>query len=91
MLFKKAKLEKALMEEIKVLAGVSEFPLEDAKVIAQLVGRYNNSSAIVLLAMMSAMSVLEKYPNLYENWDNLMKKYKKLGLFPKCDVVLYDH
>jgi len=90
MLFKKAKLEKALMEEIKVLAGVSEFPLEDAKVIAQLVGRYNNSSAIVLLAMMSAMSVLEKYPNLYENWDNLMKKYKKLGLFPKWDVVLYD-
>jgi len=88
MLFKKRKLEKALMEEIKVLAGVSEFSLEDAMVIGQLVARYNNSNEIVMMTMLSSMSVLEKYPNLYENWDNLMIKYKKLGLFPKWNVTL---
>lgn len=90
LIFKKAKLEKELMAEIKTLAGVNEFPLDDAKTIAELVARYNNNANVVVLLVMSASSVLEKYPNLYDNWDNLMVKYKKLGLFPKWNVHLND-
>ena len=88
--FKKVKLEKALMAEIKSLAGVSDFPLDDAKSIARLLGSYDKGKSMVMITMMSCASVLEKYPDLYQNWDDLMIKYKKLGLFPNWDIVLFD-
>ena len=85
MLFKKAKLEKQLMEEIKSLAGVNEFPYEDAASISNMLTNYNRNN---ILGVMANFSTLEKYPNLYDNWDELMLKYKRLGLFPNWDVKL---
>ena len=88
MFFKRAKLERQLMEEIKSYAGVSEFPNNDAKAIADFLTSYNRGNEFVMLAVFRASSTLEKYPYLYKNWDNLMIKYKKLGLFPKWNIVI---
>ena len=79
--FKKAKLERQLMNEIKSLAGVDEFPYNDAKTIAKLLVAYNRGKVYVNLVMISAIDVLEKYPNLCDNWDNTMIKYKKTWAF----------
>ena len=85
--FKKAKLEKQLMAEIKALAEVTEFPYEDAKTISGLLVAYNQGNSHVMLNMMTAIDTLEKYPKLAGEWDNLMIKYKSLGLFPKWKVI----
>ena len=85
---KRAKLERQLMEEIKSFAGVDEFPYEDAKVISDFLVAYNKGSDYVSLAAFSALDVIDKYPNLGNNWDELMIKYKKLGLFPNWNIVI---
>ncbi len=84
--FKKAQLERQLMDEIKSYAGVTEFPTKDAQILANTISAYGKGNAFITFAMMSAYDVIEKYPNLYNNWDDLMMKYKKLGLFPKWEV-----
>lgn len=90
MLFtKKLKLEKQLMAEIKALAKVDEFPYKDAKTIADLLVAYNKGSSFVAFSIMAALDTLEKYPDLADNWDDLMIKYKTLGLFPKWDVAIF--
>lgn len=83
---KRLKLEKQLMQEIKTYAHVSDFPISDAKVIADLIVAYNRGDGFVELGIMAAMSTLDKYPNLCQEWDNLMIKYHKLGLFPKWNI-----
>ncbi|MBR0508235.1 MAG: hypothetical protein IJJ86_06460 [Clostridia bacterium] len=88
MLFKKLKLERQLMEEIKRYANVTEFPPSDARVIADFLNAYNRGNAFIMLTGPSAVGTLEKYPSLYRNWDNLMIKYKKLGLFPNWSVSI---
>lgn len=80
---KKLKLERQLMEEIKSYAGVYEFPNDDAKEISKLLAAYNKGNGYLALAIMAGMDTLEKYPDLCNNWDELMIQYKKLGLFPK--------
>ena len=94
-LFGKSKQEKQLeqqmMEEIKSFAGVSEFPFEDAKVIANLLATYEKGDKNQLnLVIMSAIDTIDKYPTLADNWDELMIKYKKLGLFPKWKVKILE-
>lgn len=86
--FKKAKLERQLMDEIKTYAGVKEFPLDDAKVISNYISAYNKGNTFIGMYMFSSLSVIEKYPKLFQNWDALMIKYKKLGLFPNWKVML---
>ena len=86
--FKRAKLERQLMEEIKSYAGVKDFPYGDAKAIADFLSVYDRGKESVLMAAFSASRTIEKYPSLYRNWDNLMIKYKKLGLFPNWDIVI---
>ena len=88
--FKKAKLERQMMEEIKTYAGVHDFPNNDAKAIADFLTAYNRGNEFVMLAVFSASRTLEKYPYLYRNWDNLMIKYKKLGLFPNWHIEMDD-
>ena len=90
--FKKSKLEHQMMEEIKSSAGVEEFPLEDAKTIAEILTSYGRGQEFVTLAFFSSknMAIFDKYPKLGDNWDNIMLKYKKLGLFPKWEVVPFD-
>lgn len=88
MFFKRAKLERQLMKEIKNYAGVTEFPYNDAKVIADFLSAYNRGKEFVMLATFSASNTIEKYPNLYRNWDDIMIKYKKLGLFPNWDITI---
>ena len=88
MLFtKKYQSEKQLMAEIKSYAGVNEFPLNDAKIISQLLVAYNKGEPFVGFAIMSSLSTLEKYPNLADNWDNLMIKYKRKGLFNRWNIT----
>ena len=90
--FKKAKIERQMMKEIKASAGVDEFPFEDAKIIAELLTAYERGKVFVSLAFFSPknMALFDKYPKLGENWDNIMIKYKKQGLFPNWDIVLID-
>ena len=90
MLFKRVKLERQLMKEIKSYAGVVEFTNDDAKAIADFLTAYNRGKEFVMLAAFRASRTLEKYPYLYKNWDDLMIKYKKLGLFPKWDIDIDD-
>ena len=88
MLFtKKYQLGKQLMAEIKSYAGVNEFPLNDAKIISQLLVAYNKGEPFVGFAIMSSLNTLEKYPNLADNWDNLMIKYKRKGLFNRWNIT----
>lgn len=87
----KYKLEKQLMKEIKEYAGVKEFPWNDAKVFAKLISVYNKGDkALIVMAVMANLETLSQYPNLEEKWDDIMIKYKKLGLFPKWDIVIQD-
>ena len=86
--FKKAKLERQLMEEIKSYAGVKEFPYNDAQAIAKFLTAYDRGKESVMIAVFSASRTIEKYPSLYNNWDRLMIKYKKLGLFPNWDIII---
>ena len=88
-LSKREKLEKQLMSEIRDLAGVVSFPLEDAKAISKLitVGYKRGDQDLINLGVMATHSTLEKYPNLLENWDELMIKYHKLGLFPNWHIT----
>ena len=88
LLFKKSKLEKELMEEIKSLAGVDVFPVYDARVLSDLLVAYGKGGAFIDAALMNSLRVFDKYPNLNDNWDNLMIKYKKLGLFPKWEIQI---
>lgn len=88
---KKTKLERQLMEEIKSFAGVKEFPYDDAKALAEFLTAYNKGKVFVSLAAMKAFSTLEKYPNLLHNWDAIMIKYKKMGLFPNWDIIISDN
>ena len=83
---KKWSLEKKLIGEIKNYANVDEFPPDDAKNMSQLLLAYNRGEEYVNLAIMMYLDTLEKYPKLADNWDNLMIKYKKLGLFPQWNV-----
>lgn len=83
-------LEQELINEIKSFAGVSEFPYEDAKTISDLLVAYGKGNNYVDLAMYSAVDVIEKYPNLCDNWDALMIKYKKMGLFPRWIINITD-
>ena len=84
-------LEQQLTEEIKALAGVSEFPLDDAKVFANLLSVYEKGNLdLVSLTLYSAIDVIDKYPTLADNWDSLMIKYKKLGLFPRWNVKILE-
>ena len=84
---KRAKLERQLMQEIKDLAGVSAFPYEDARIIADIVNAYNKGNDAIGFAIMMLGGTLEKYEGLANDWDNLMIKYKKLGLFPNWNVI----
>jgi len=88
MSFEKSKLEKQLMEEVLAYAGAKYLPFEDAKALSNLIAAYDKGSAFILLAMPTSYDVLEKYPNLYKNWDNMMIRYKKQGLFPNWDIEL---
>lgn len=88
MFFRRLKLERQLMNEIKSYAGVKEFPNNDAKKIADFLMSYDRGKEYVMLAALSASDTIEKYPNLYKNWDRLMIKYKKLGLFENWDIRL---
>ena len=88
MFFRKLKLERQLMDEIKKYADVTEFPNNDAKVIADFLSSYDQGKERVMLAALSASNTIAKYPNLYRNWDNIMIKYKKLGLFKNWDIRL---
>ncbi len=91
---KKAKLERQLMDEIKTYAGVKEFPWDDAKILSNYLASYDKGMDYQRVfgwhETSKAFSTLEKYPNLLRNWDALMIKYKKLGLFPKWDIKLSD-
>ena len=89
---KKSKIERQMMKEIKASAGVGEFPFEDAKTIAELLTAYERGEVFVSLAFFSPknMALFDKYPKLGDNWDNIMIKYKKQGLFPNWDIVLID-
>lgn len=83
----KEKLEKQLMAELKELAGVEDFPWEDAQVLSKLLAAYDRGdTTLVMLAVTGSESTLEKYPKLYDNWDDLMIKYHKLGLFPNWNI-----
>ena len=75
------------MAEIKAIAKVDAFPYEDAKTIADLLVAYNKGTSFVMFKIMTAIDTLEKYPELDENWDDLMIKYKSLGLFPNWDIA----
>lgn len=86
---KKSNLEHQLMNEIITFAQVDSFPLEDAKAIADIISAYNRGNGFIDFALLTN-SVLEKYPNLYNNWDNIMLKYKKLGLFPNWNILVVD-
>ncbi len=83
---KRHKLEVQLMQEIKAYAGVKEFPYEDAVSISKVLTAYHNGNTDMYYLLFSGLSVLEKYPDLRENWDELMIRYKKLGLFPGWDI-----
>lgn len=85
---KKAKLQRQLIEEIKSYAGVLEFSQDDAKVISNYISAYEKGNTFIGMYMFSSLSVIEKYPKLFQNWDALMIKYKKLGLFPNWKVCL---
>ena len=80
------------MKEIKASAGVVEFPFEDAKTIAEISVAYGRGKEFVALAFFSPknIAIFDKYPKLYDDWDNIMIKYKKQGLFPNWDVVPID-
>lgn len=90
MFFKKAKLEKQLMNEIKSYAKVENFPYDDAKVLGDFLAAYKKGNAYVNFQAITALDTLEKYPELCDAWDQLMIKYKKQGLFPNWDVVPID-
>ena len=90
MFFKKAKLERQLMAELKEYAHVDEFPYEDAMKFAKLVNAYNQGNGMINMTMMAYGSTIRKYPELAKNWDRVFIKYKKLGLFPGWDVVLIE-
>ena len=87
---KKSNLEHQLMNEIITFAQVDSFPLEDAKVISDIISAYNRGNGFIDFALLTNRAVLEKYPNLYTNWDNIMLKYKKLGLFPNWNILVFD-
>ena len=88
-LSKKEKLDKRLITEIKQLAGVYDLPWEDAQDIARLLQAYENGDiSLIGITMLGSMSTLEKYPELYSCWDDLMIKYHKLGLFPNWNISI---
>lgn len=91
-LSKTEKLEKQLMNEIRELAGVASFPLEDAQAISKLLtmGYKRGDKDLIQLGIMATYSTLEKYPKLFENWDELMIKYHKMGLFPKWEITTWE-
>ena len=88
MFFKRMKLENQMIREIKSYAHVKDFPSMDAQYISKALSGYNKGGVFVELSLMQAMSTIEKYPDLYNHWDALMIKYKKLGLFPNWNIVL---
>lgn len=83
---KRAKLEKQMMEEIKQLAGVTAFPYEDARIISNIISAYNKGNDEISIAIMLLGGTLEKYEGLANGWDEMTRKYKKLGLFPNWKV-----
>ena len=85
--WKTVQLEKQLTKEMKSLAKVEYFPTEDAKVIGDLLTAYSNGNSAVEAQMAETMSTLKKYPELLEGWEQLLVKYKKLGLFPKWKIT----
>ena len=90
MFFKKAKLERELINEIKTYAHVEAFPERDSKVISDFLVSYKKGNEYMAFEALRALNTLEKYPDLYKVWDDLMKKYKKLGLFPKWRVDFFE-
>ena len=69
MLFtKKYQLEKQLMAEIKSYAGVNEFPLNDAKIISQLLVAYNKGEPFVGFAIMSSRFGSLSIPRQTATW-----------------------
>lgn len=76
-ILKKIKLEKELINEIKTAAGINYFPDEDAKKISEMLASYNRGPFFAHVDL----NILEKYPNLYKNWDSILSKYIKLGIF----------
>lgn len=84
---KRKKLEKQLMDELKSLAGVTEFPASDKKDIDELLATYNKGEfALISLAVLAKMGTIQKYPDLYRKWDSVIMKYHMMGLFPKWKV-----
>ena len=84
--WKKHKLEKQLMEELKAAAGVGDaFPKEDALNLGRLLSWYNTGHTNFAYNML-AYETMEKYPGLVKQWDSIIVKYKKLGLFPKYNI-----
>ena len=87
---KQRKLEKQLMSEIRELAGVDSFPLEDAQAISKLMMAYKRGDKdLINIGIMATYSTISKYPKLLENWDDVMIKYHKLGLFPKWEIITW--
>ena len=83
----RGKLEKELMTELKELAGVKYFPWEDAKEISTVLAAYTDgNSGKIGLALMMFINTLEKYPRLCSEWDSVMIKYHKKGLFPNWNI-----
>lgn len=84
--WKKYKLKNQLMEELKAAAGVGEsFPYEDAVKLGRLLSWYDTGHTNFAYNML-AYKTIEKYPELVKQWDSIIVKYKKLGLFPKYNI-----
>ncbi len=86
-----SELRQQLINEIKEYAGVADFPRADAHDLAELLNAYDRGNEFVQAAMLSeAAKVLSRYPGLYNNWDELMIKYKRMGFFPNWNIILPD-
>ena len=84
--WKKHKLKKQLMEELRVAAGVGDsFPYEDAVNLGRLLSWYDTGRTNFAYNML-AYETMEKYPELVKHWDSIILKYKELGLFPKYNI-----
>jgi len=83
----KKRLEEQLMEEMKALAGVILFPFKDATTVANLLAAYEDGGLdLIEFQMMGSMFFFDRYPNLADEWDDLMIRYHNRGLFPNWNI-----